>query len=348
MEKEEAEVCTEHRKGKQLTLEERCVIQCMSRAGASMRKIAKAINCSPSTVLNEMRRGRGERRGEKGRQPIYTARRGQKAYEEHREKCRRRYAVTKDRAFIEWMTKQIKERGWSIDACVGYARRNRLFGKKEIPCTKTLYNAVWEGRLRVTLFDLPEALGRKRNWQKSHKHKRIFGRSIEERAEIVGKRTEFGHWEIDTVVGKRAGHGAVVLTLVEKKTDYCIAVQIPDKTARSVQGAMAMLTEKYGKKRFERIFKTVTSDNGLEFSRLAELERQGVKVYFAHPYASYERGQNERHNRLLRRYIPRGLEIERYSEEEIVRFAKEINALPRKILNYRTPEDIFNENVKKL
>ena len=140
----------------------------------------------------------------------------------------------------------------------------------------------------------------------------------------------------------------MVLTLVEKKTDYYIAIKIPGKDAASVMIAMEVLREEYGDKFFSKVFKSITADNGSEFSRLSELEAYGVSIYFAHPYSSWERAQNERHNRILRRYIPKGVSIDLYSAEQILHFADEMNALPRKQLGYRTPEELFEKFLDKV
>jgi IS30 family transposase len=93
---------------------------------------------------------------------------------------------------------------------------------------------------------------------------------------------------------------------------------------------------------FSRVFKTITSDNGSEFSELATLEISDTKVYFTHPYSSFERGTNERHNGLLRRFIPKGKWIAGYSHEAISLLEDWINGLPRKILGYKAPEELFD------
>ena len=105
--------------------------------------------------------------------------------------------------------------------------------------------------------------------------------------------------------------------------------------------AMEVLKEKYGDE-FSEVFKTITADNGSEFERLSELEAYGIDVFFAHPYSSWERPQNERHNRLFRRYVPKGQSIDNYSAQQIISFADEMNALPRRVLNYSTPEELFD------
>ena len=128
-----------------------------------------------------------------------------------------------------------------------------------------------------------------------------------------------------------------------KKTDYYMAIKIPGKDADSVIAALEVLREEYGEAEFSEVFKTITADNGNEFERLAEIESWGSKVYFAHPYSSWERPQNERHNRLFRRYVPKGRSIDDYSAEQILSYADEMNAYPRRILGYSSPEEFFDE-----
>lgn len=328
-------------RGQHLTFEERCSIKVFRKLNYSLRAIAEALDCSPSTVMYELRRGTGKRNGSRGRHPEYSAKRGQYNYEANRSRCHRHHRIEKAASFIDWVVLQVKEHKWSLDACVGYARKNHLFPEDQILCTKTLYNELWAGNLPLTAFDVPEALSRRSKKTGSRKNKRLHGKSIEERPESVSERQVCGHWEIDTVIGHRAGRESVVLTLVEKKTDYYIAIKIPHKDADSVMTALEVLQEEYGG-HFPEIFKTITADNGTEFERLSELESRGTDVYFAHPYSSWERGQNECHNRLLRRYIPKGTSIEKYSASQILMFADELNALPRKHLSYCTPEELFD------
>ena len=151
-----------------------------------------------------------------------------------------------------------------------------------------------------------------------------------------------GHWEGDTVVGKRAGkEGCRPLPVGEENGElYCHPV--PGKDADSVLNAMQSLREEFGDK-FSQVFKTITVDNGSEFSTFSLVENWGSAVYFAHPYTSWERPQNERHNGLLRAFVPKGASIESFSPEYILSAADELNGRPRKKLGYRTPEELFDE-----
>jgi IS30 family transposase len=243
--------------------------------------------------------------------------------------------------------KQVREHRWSLDACVGYARLHDLFETDETVCTKTLYNTLRAGQMPLTPFELPEMLKRKPRTLKNRANKRPKGRSIEERPAIANERSEIGHWEADTVVGRRTGMDSVVLTLLEKSTNHYIALRIPGRTSKAVLEAISSLRSDFGDK-FRQVFKTITSDNGAEFEDLSNLELWGTKVYFAHPYSSWERPQNERHNGLLRRYIPKGVSIDRYHAEEILAFSDEINGLPRKLLGYHTPEELFETFLDKV
>ena len=121
---------------------------------------------------------------------------------------------------------------------------------------------LWAGRLPLSLFDVPYALSHKRHRKWVYKNKRMKGRDIEERPAIVNERNEIGHWEVDTVVGKRGGRESVVFTAVEKKTRNCIAIRISWRTCTGVEEAMSYLQDYYGTERFSQIFKTMTADNG--------------------------------------------------------------------------------------
>ena len=176
------------------------------------------------------------------------------------------------------MAAQVREHKWSLDACVGYAKRHNLFSAEEMVCTHTLYNEVWAGNLSLSIMELPEAMKRKRNKAtKPYENKKKFGKSIDLRPQIASQRIEEGHWEGDTVVGKRAGKESVVFSLVEKKTENYLAFLIPGKSSDAVMTAMQMLKKEYGEK-LAKVFKTITVDNGSEFADFAQCEEWGTEV----------------------------------------------------------------------
>ena len=331
----------ERKRGQHLGQEERGAIQQLRKIGYSLRAIAREINCSASTVLNELRRGTQKRKSSRGRKPEYSAKRGWAVYKANRIRSRRHHHIVRCAKFIQWVVNQVRTKKWSLDACVGYARLHRRFPENEIVCTKTLYNELAAGNLPLTLFDVPVILKRKQNRKGGRVHKRLKGRSIDERSAVVAARSEFGHWEADTVIGRKRGKEAVILTLVERVTNHYIAIRIPGKNSASVIEAMKGLRVEYGN-RFSSVFKSITTDNGPEFEDFSTIENWGPAIYFAHPYSSWERPVNERHNGLLRQYIPKGVSIEKYSSDDVLRFADELNSRPRKRLGYQTPEELFD------
>ena len=225
------------------------MIQALHQQGYSLRDIATIVGCARTTIYYEIRRGTPKPNSNRGRKPQYTAKRGQKAYEEHRKHSRRPLKIYCEdcEPFIQWMVKQVRDKRLSLDACVGYARRCNLFNAKQIPCTKTLYNMLWAGKLPLSLFDIQQALRRKAHRKWTRKNKRIKGRS----------------------------------------TRNYIAIRIPERTKEGMEVAISQLKEQYGINHFSTVFKTMTADNGPEFTTFSNLESMGTKVYFAHPYSSW-------------------------------------------------------------
>ena len=183
------------------------------------------------------------------------------------------------------------------------------------------------------------------------------GESIEQRPEEIDEREEFGHWEGDTVYsgkGKRKTTRAL-LTLTERKTRKEIIIAIPNRKAETVVKALDALERKLGARRFRAIFKSITFDNGTEFAAAEELERSCVnkhlprtKVYFCHPYSSWERGTNENTNGMIRRRFPKGTNFAAVTNAQITQAENWINNYPRKILGYKSSEIVFRECLREL
>lgn len=334
----------DHIRNKHLTICERTLIQLRLKDGHTVYSIAKEIGCAYNTVKNEIRRG--SKQMYRSHRQCYRADFGQKNYEANRTNCHRTGKFRECTEFIKHVEKNFSSplKKWSVDATSGRLRTERIFTQKNSVCTKTLYNWIHKGLMEVKVSDLPESLRRKKHTFKNREGKMRLGASIESRPAEAATRKTFGHWEIDTVIGKKKGKNAVVLTLAERNTDFYITRKIPAKAANAVNSEIKQLLSDFGD-RPEKIFKTLTADRGLEFASLAELENESTKIYFAHPYSSYERGINERHNRILRRFIPKGTDINKISEEELERIEDLINGLPRKRLGYKTPEELFNEQL---
>ena len=172
-------------------------------------------------------------------------------------------------------------------------------------------------------------------------NKKKLGRSIEERPKDVELREKLGHLEADTVLGKKTKGEHLLLTMVERKSRELFALKLYEKTAEAVKQALLDFSKTYGRE-FNKIFKSITVDNGSEFAELSSLEDVlGIKVYYTHPYSSFERGTNERHNGLIRRFIPKGMSMNGFTQDDIDFIVERINSLPRKILGYKTPDQVF-------
>ena len=176
--------------------------------------------------------------------------------------------------------------------------------------------------------------------------KKPLNKSIEDRPSEVMARNIPGHWEMDLVEGKRGGSGKFLMVLTERKTRNEIIRKIPDKTQKSVVRVLDKLAYKLGRKKFRKVFKSITVDNGSEFLDADLLEKSVVggkrtTMYYCHPYSAFERGSNENQNKMIRRFVPKGVDIDNYSNKQIRDIQDWINKYPRKILDYYSSEDKF-------
>lgn len=332
---------TDTRSFKHLSDVERGELFAFQSMGLSMRKIALKMDRDVSTISRELKRGSVQQRNNQMKYYTkYFPDTGSRVYKENRENCGAPSSDIKAWEFLRFAEEKILKEKWSPDAIVGFAKTSPKFKDTYIPCTKTIYNLIDEGKLSVINLDLAMKTRRSTKKKQSRKNKRIFGKSIEERDPAIDTREEFGHWEIDTVIGKKTKDEAL-LTLIERKTRKEFIFRLPGKNAPSVEEALKALIETY-KGSVPNVFKSITADNGSEFSDLGALGKQeGIAVYFAHPYSSYERGTNERHNGMIRRFIKKGQPIHSYSDDLLTQVETWMNELPRKILGYQTPNQAF-------
>lgn len=186
---------------------------------------------------------------------------------------------------------------------------------------------------------------------KTKNHKKVVcdkvpaEKSIDFRPEEANNRSVYGHWEGDLVIGRRK-KGAVLLTLTERVTREEIIIKLPNKKSESVARAFDYLERKL-KKRFRTKFITITFDNGGEFRNYQLIEQSALykekrfNMYYAHPYCSGERGSNENNNRLIRRWIPKGISMEDISTKDIKKIEEWMNNYKRKMFNYKSSKEIL-------
>ena len=244
----------------------------------------------------------------------------------------------------------------SVDEIINDFKRNRQDEIKgmETICTATFYNYVDQNKIDdFSKDELP--MKTKRKSKNEHKEGKTEpkGTSIEERPFEPNDRSEFGHWEGDTIVGGRnIKNSGAVLTLVERKTRFQLTIKMKDRKAKTVYKAIKLLKKRYPELndyKLSDIFKSITFDNGVEFSKWEDIEKYlKTKTYFAHPYASCERGSNENGNKLLRIFLPKGCNINEYNEDYVMRANELINTKIRKILGYKSSLELFTIELEKL
>ncbi|CAG5563700.1 TPA: IS30 family transposase [Streptococcus pneumoniae] len=156
------------------------------------------------------------------------------------------------------------------------------------------------------------------------------GKSIEERPDVINLRLENGHYEIDTVLLTKIKNYCL-LVLTDRRSRHQIIRLIPNKTAESVNQALTLLLGEH------RIL-SITADNGSEFKRLSEVFPE-EHIYYAHAYSSWERGSNENHNRLIRRWLPKG--TKKTTPKEVAFIENWINNYPKKCLDYKSPSEFL-------
>ena len=229
-------------------------------------------------------------------------------------------------------------------------------GFGHLPCVRSFYYAVASGLLGITRKSLPYRRDGKARAAKPGRRMAYTnrdGKSITERPPEAEGRGEYGHWEMDTVVGGVGGSSYCLLALTERMTRRQVIVRIPDRTQKSVIRALGRL-ERKADNIFGRM-RSLTCDNGCEFLDIPGIERSALAggglrtgLYFAHPYSAFERGANENANRIIRRFIPKGSDIGDYTLRQIQEIEDWMNRLHRESLNGKTAAEAEREELNKL
>jgi IS30 family transposase len=340
-----------------LNIGERYIIEYSLRDGEGPARIARKLGRHRSTIIREIRSGSCQQwsSAKAAYVEVYFADTADRLARQRQAMKGMGLKIGRDIHTAALLESLIRDKKWSPDAALGWARVNSLL-LTDIS-TPTLYKYIKEGVLAITEHHLPRQGMQRKKKQKEYRtaHKNVRGTSIEQRPESVLKRDEFGHWEGDLVVGKK-GTRNVVLTLVERKTRNVITARFSSKEKAHVIGFLDYLEKVFGDD-FYRVFKSVTYDNGSEFLDFEAMERsiheaRGMKrtqVYYAHPYCSCERGSNENANGLLRRAgIKKGTDIGLLSDGDIEEATKWVNDLPRKLLGYKSAAQAFEEELASL
>ena len=350
---------TRRTKWKQISEKERYKIEVLLKAGHTAKETAQILGRDRRTIEREIKRGSVVQRRENpyaSRNPavkdyldktVYVADAGQRKAEENAANKGRGLKIGHDHELARYLEKRIGEDRFSPDAAIGQIKAKGLSFQVML-CTKTVYNMIARGDfLNLTNKELPIKKERKKR-----KHRRIRkvalnnlkGRSIEERPDVAESRKEVGHWEMDIVVGKSK---ACLLVMTERTSRKELIFKIPDKRQQSVKEALDRLERRH-KSRFRERFRSITMDNGSEFLDSVSLEasclhpgEKRTSCYYAHPYSSWERGSNENANRLIRRFIPKGMDISKLTTRDIRWIEQWMNNYPRRMFGYRTANEIY-------
>ena len=349
---EQVDYTTRSGKYKHLNERDRYRLEGYLETGLNPKRIAQKLNCHISTVYREVKRGQVKRIHSELTE--YWAYRANTAHADYEEKVTNRahpLKIEKYNDLAAYIQNKILKHRYSPDVIMGELKREGEKFKGLI-CTKTLYNyidkGVFEGVTNHTLWEKRKRRKRRYKQVSRISLKNKGSRSIEERPERVNKRLEYGHWEGDSIIGQRNGRKDALFTLSERMTREEIMLKIDSATQESILKALNKLEHNYGRC-FREKFKSITLDNGREFLDWESIEesrltgKKRTLVYFAHPYSSWERGTNENQNRMIRRFIPKGTDISKLSDKDIKRIEEWMNNYPRRILGYRTPNELVSE-----
>ncbi|MEA4934760.1 MAG: IS30 family transposase [Lawsonibacter sp.] len=323
-----------------MTRDERLKLEALHRAGLSVARIARELGFCRQTIYNEIRRGiyihdcgwRDEER--------YSADKAQEIHDYAQTGKGRPLKIGHDRKYAEYLERMVRKQRYSPAAALAAARRD---GFLTSICAATFYSYIEKGIfLHLTNSDL---------WEKSRRKKRGYHPvrriahpalpSITNRPEHISQRKEYGHWEMDLVVGC-SGSRAVLLTLTERRTREELIFKLPDKKAATIRGVFDELER--STPGFRQKFRSITTDNGsefLEYEKLRQSIQGGIRfeVYYCHSYAAWEKGSNENHNRMIRRWFPKGTDFTKISKKRIAEIQHWMNHYPRKILNWKCPKE---------
>ena len=306
----------------QLTQGQRYQIEALLKTGHNQTMIAKVLSVNKSTISRELKRNRGLR--------------GYRPKQAHERALIRQYEKFQPRICSStWsLVDSLIKQDWSPEQISG-----RLFKEQGIPIShESIYLHIYQdkyqgGNLHKHLRCQKK---RRKRYGMQDRRGRIPNRvSIDERPSVVNNKSRIGDWEGDTIIGK--GYQGVVATLVERKTQYMVLAKSKTKQA----GMVRQCIEKGLEPHRNRVH-TITYDNGLEFAEHQKMAQTlSANIYFAHPYASWERGLNENTNGLIRQYLPKSRPLDNVTQKELKHIMDQLNHRPRKSLGFKTPYELF-------
>lgn len=342
---------------KTLTWNDRLKIEAWLRVNTPKKIMAEALGVHISTIYREIKRGQYEHLNSDWTTEMrYSPEISEQKKQEYLRAKGGDLKIGNDMEYANYLEYKVAVDKYAPGAILGEIKRKGLQFDTTISKT-TFYRYIELGVfLTLTNKDLPV----KRN-KTEHKYDKVQrakrppkGESIEKRPEEIAERLTFGHWEMDCVEGKK-GTKKTLLVLTERKTRNEIIRLMQAKTAASVVAALNKLEKELGTDMFARIFQSITVDNGSEFSDYTGIEqsslhpdRNRTKLYYCHPYSSYERGSNENQNKMVRRHYPKGYDFTNTTPAEIRKLEKWINNYPREMFDYYTSAELYEACINSI
>ena len=356
------------RKYNRLNKSERVSIEILYSAGFCENFIAIFLNRARSTINRELEKNVNEYwnmnstkspYNNKGQENIkyYSSEQAQKKYEERKKRCRKKKILEKSPRLLSSIKALLrnKEVEYSPEIIAHLSQEGKIKDAENRVCANTIYSAIYEGIGGLSIADMPH----KMRYYKKPKNVHTLTKPVSEKKTEYsiekipeGTRESETYFEGDSIVGVRNGTHNTLITIVNKASQFTFIKRSENKTAKATVLVLDELEKELPN--MSEIVKVILWDNGIEFSSFEEMmksvedrRKKRFRAYFAHPYASYERGSNENKNRMIRRTFKKGKAVETLSDEDILNIARKINNMPRKALGYRTPLEVFEENLRK-
>ena len=320
-----------------LTIEERESLYLGINQGKSIRQIAGELNRAPSTISRELNRNKVSHRP-------YSPSRAQRRYKRSKENCGCKPILANDENLK--LIRDLLCMEWSPDEIENRLRQEKNPLKiSAATIYRALKNGLMDGRAlshirkadRCAFHLRRKGKPRKANGKVNKQGQYEISHGISERPEAAKLRSELGHWEGDTVEGRKGG--ARFVTQVDRKSRYLLAAKVPNGSSEAVRDAMIRM---FGQIPNEKL-RSITPDRGHEFAKHREVSTalHGVPFYFADPCSPWQRGTNENTNGLLRQYFPKKTSFDDVSNEYLAAVVSKINLRPRKCLNWMSPFEVF-------
>lgn len=337
------------RKNRHLSFDDRAKLERLYRLKYTQREIAKILGVSQPTVSRELKKGKVRLLNGDTYEfyETYSAQKAQIHADYQKTAHGPDLKIGNNRAYLKDLETCVLCGSSPYDAiCTVADKKNYPFRISKT----TFYRYVRIGLFeRITYKHLP--VGHPKGHHGKVVHQRTASplhRSIEQRCESIATRSGFGHWELDSIVGKAKGNKESCLTITERKTRAEIVLKAKEKTAGETVRLLNRLRKYFGKHDYCLLFRSIACDNGCEFADQAGMDKTGTTVFYCHPQAPFERGSNENANKLLRRCFPKGESMAAKTQADATKAQHFLNHYHREILGGKTAAQALLEEILKL